>query len=79
LSRFPLLLTAVAAIALAGGAATAATSSEADRAEQKREQMIAKLEKKYGQRLEACSRGQTAACAEANRISGEIALLRKER
>jgi hypothetical protein len=71
--------TALAAIVLAGGAAAAATSSEADRAAQKREQMIAKLEKKYGQRLEACNRGQTAACAEANRISGEIALLRKER
>lgn len=79
MSRFPLLPTAVAAIALAGGAATAATSSEADRAAHKREQMITKLQKKYGQRLEACNRGQTAACAEANRISGEIALLRKER
>lgn len=66
-------------MALAGGAVAAATSSEADRAAHKREQMIAKLEKKYGQRLEACNRGQTAACAEANRISGEIALLRKER
>ena len=66
-------------MALAGGAAAAATSSEADRAAHKREQMIAKLEKKYGQRLEACNRGQTVACAEANRIGGEIALLRKER
>lgn len=79
MSRFPLLLTALAAMALAGGAAAAATSSEADRAAHKREQMIATLEKKYGQRLEACNRGQTVACAEANRISGEIALLRKER
>lgn len=79
MSRFPLLLTAVGAMALAGSAAAAATSSEADRAAHKRAQMIAKLEKKYGQRLEACNRGQTAACAEANRISGEIALLRKER
>lgn len=79
MSRYPLLLIAPAAIALAGGAARAASPSEADRAAHKREQMIAKLERKYGQRLEACSRGQTAACAEANRISGEIALLRKER
>lgn len=77
--RYPLLLTALAAIAVAGGGARAASSSEADRAAHEREQMIAKLEKKYGQRLEACNRGQTAACAEANRISGEIALLRKER
>lgn len=79
MSRFLLLLSALGVITLSGGTAGAASQSEADRAADKRAQMIAKLEKKYGQRLEACNRGQTSACAEANQISGEIALLRKER
>lgn len=64
---------------LSSGIAEASSLSEADRAAHKREAQIAKLEKKYSRQLEACNRGQTAACAEANRISGEITLLRKER
>lgn len=64
---------------LSSGIAAAASQSEAERATHKREALIAKLEKKYSRQLEDCNRGQTAACAEANRISGEITLLRKER
>lgn len=74
-----LLLSALGCIALSGGIAVAASQSEAERAMHKRDAMIAKLEKKYGHQLEACNRGQTAACAEANRISGQIELLRAER
>lgn len=77
--RYLLLLCALAAVVLSAGAANAASQTETDRAARKREAMIAKLEKKYGRQLEACNRGQTAACAEANRISGTIALLRQER
>lgn len=65
-------------MALPGGnAAAAASPSEAGHAAHKRAQVIARLEKKYNRRLEECNRGQTAACAEANRISGEIMLLRQ--
>lgn len=70
-------------MASAGPVPAATASSEArenpDHATRKRDDKIGKLEKKYGRRLEACNRGETAACAEANQISGEIALLRAER
>jgi uncharacterized membrane protein len=78
-SRSLLLIAVLGAATLPSGIAAAAGQSEADRAAHKREAVIAKLERKYGRQLEACNRGQTAACAEANRISGEITLLRKER
>lgn len=59
------------------------SQSEADenrgRAMRKRDEKIARLEKKYDRRLKACNRGQTAACAEANQLSGAIAALRNER
>lgn len=59
------------------------SQSEADenrgRAMRKRHDKIRKLEKKYNRALEACNRGQTAACSEANQISGEIERLRAER
>lgn len=77
---FRSLLSAVlGAMVLSGGTAAAASQPETDRGAQRREALIAKLERKYSRQLEACNRGQTAACAEANRISGEIVLLRKER
>ncbi|MBX9883972.1 MAG: hypothetical protein K2X68_03260 [Novosphingobium sp.] len=59
------------------------SQSEADenrgRAMRKRDAKIRTLEKRYGRRLEACNRGETAACAEANRLSSEIAELRAKR
>lgn len=59
------------------------SQSEADenrgRAMRKRDEKIRKLEKQYSRRLAACNRGETAACADANRISGEIEALRAER
>lgn len=78
MSRF-LLSAVLGVVVLSSSVAAAAGQSDADRAAHKREALIARLERKYSRQLEACSRGQTAACAEANRISGEIALLRKER
>ncbi|WP_298189482.1 hypothetical protein [Novosphingobium sp.] len=59
------------------------SQSEADRnrgrAMRKRDGKIRKLEKKYNRALEACNRGETAACSEANQLSGEIEQLRAER
>lgn len=59
------------------------SQSEADenrgRAMRKRDEKIKRLEKRYNRSLAACNRGQTAACADANQLSGEIAQLRKER
>ncbi|WP_292928396.1 hypothetical protein [Novosphingobium sp. PASSN1] len=59
------------------------SQSEADenrgRAMRKRDDKIRKLQKKYNRSLEACNRGETAACAEASKISGEIEALRAER
>lgn len=59
------------------------SQSEADRnrgrSMRKRDEKIRKLEKKYNRSLEACNRGETAACAEANHLSGEIEQLRAER
>lgn len=59
------------------------SQSEADqnrgRAMRHRDEKIRKLEKKYNRRLEACNRGETAACSEANQISGEIERLRAKR
>ncbi|MBX9661734.1 hypothetical protein [Novosphingobium sp.] len=74
-----LLFSVLGVMVLSSGIAEASSQPEADRAAYKREALIAKLERKYSRQLEACNRGQTAACAEANRISGEITLLRKER
>ena len=45
----------------------------------KRDEKIHKLEKKYNRRLEACNRGETAACAEAKDLSSEIEQLRAKR
>ena len=62
-----------------------ATTSQAEadrnrgRAMRKRDQKIKKLEKQYNRRLEACNRGETAACSDANQISGEIEQLRAKR
>ncbi|WP_421851339.1 hypothetical protein [Novosphingobium sp.] len=71
------------AAASTGPVAVAADTSHASestsRAIRKRDEKIRKLEKKYSRRLEACNRGETAACAEANQISGEITLLRADR
>lgn len=59
------------------------SQSEADqnrgRAMRHRDDKIRKLEKRYNRRLEACNRGETAACSEANQISGEIEQLRVKR
>ena len=59
------------------------SQSEADenrgRAMRKRDDKIRKLEKKYNRSLKACNRGETAACAEANQLSGEINQLRAAR
>ncbi len=59
------------------------SQSEADenrgRAMRKRDGKIRKLEKKYNRALQACNRGETAACAEANQLSGAINQLRAER
>lgn len=67
------------------GAVDLATTSQAEadrnrgRAMRKRDEKIARLEKRYNRRLAACNRGETAACAEANQLSGEITQLRTER
>lgn len=79
MSRFLLLFTAPGVIALSGGIAAAASKSEAEHTAHKRAAMIAKLERTYSRRLEECNHGQTAACAQANQIRGEIAQLRTER
>ncbi len=59
------------------------SQSEADenrgRAMRKRDEKIRKQEKKYDRALKACNRGETAACSEANQISGELERLRAER
>nr|WP_240481519.1 hypothetical protein [Novosphingobium fuchskuhlense] len=59
------------------------SQSEGDRnrgrAMRKRDEKIHKLEKKYNRRLEACNRGETAACAEAKDLSSEIEQLRAKR
>ena len=59
------------------------SQSEADenrgRAMRKRDEKIAKLQKRYSRRIEACNRGETAACSEASQISGEIEALRAKR
>ena len=59
------------------------SQSEADenrgRAMRKRDGKIKKLEKKYNRALQACNRGETAACSEANQLSSEIGRLRGER
>jgi hypothetical protein len=43
------------------------------------DERIAKLQKRYNRRIEACNHGETAACSEASQISGEIEALRAER
>ncbi|WP_421836464.1 hypothetical protein [Novosphingobium sp.] len=53
--------------------------SDGSRTIHKRAAALAKLEKRYNRRLEACNRGETAACAEANQISGLIMALRVQR
>ena len=59
------------------------SQSEADenrgRAMRKNDEKIRKLQKKYNRMLDACNRGETAACSEANQISGEIEQLRVQR
>ncbi len=82
-----LFLAPLAALILSGGLASAAMATPGPpdagenrgRAVHERNEKIRKLEKRYNRRLEACNRGETAACAEANRISGEITALRAER
>ena len=59
------------------------SQSEADenrgRAMRKRDDKIRKLQKKYNRQIEACNRGQSAACSEASNLNGEIEALRAER
>jgi len=59
------------------------SQSEADenrgRAMRKRDERIRKLQKRYNRRIEACNRGETAACSEASEINGEIEALRARR
>ncbi|MEI6640682.1 MAG: hypothetical protein WCL10_01505 [Novosphingobium sp.] len=59
------------------------SQSEADenrgRAMRKRDERIAKLQRRYNRRIEACNRGETAACSEASEISGEVSALRAQR
>ncbi len=56
------------------------SQSEADenrgRAMRKRDDKIKKLQRRYNHQTEACSRGESAACAQAARINGEIEELR---
>ena len=59
------------------------SQSEADenrgRAMRKNDDKVRKLQKKYNHRMDACNRGETAACSEASQISGEIEALRSRR
>jgi len=59
------------------------SQSEADenrgRAMRKRDGKIKKLQHQYNHRMDACSRGESAACADAARIAGEIEDLRTQR
>ena len=79
--RSLLLLCTLGALALPGGVVRAETAHDVKpgREAQKRAHEIEKLEKKYSRRLADCTRGQTAACADANQISGLIETLRAER
>lgn len=79
--RTLLFVCSLGALVLADSAARAETVSDArpSREAQKRAHEIEKLEKKYTRRLADCTRGQTAACAEANQISGMIEKLRAAR
>lgn len=56
------------------------SQSEADenrgRAMRKNEQRLSKLEQQYNRQLESCRRGQSAACADAQRTDSEIAQVR---
>ena len=59
------------------------SQSEADenrgRAMRKRDDQIRKLQRRYNRRIEACNQGESAACAEASQINGEIEELRAKR
>ena len=59
------------------------SQSEADenrgRAMRKRDGRIKKLQRRYNQRMAACTKGESAACAEAAQINGEIEDLRSQR
>ena len=59
------------------------SQSEADenrgRRMRKHDDKIRKLQKRYNRQMDACNRGETAACAQASEISGEIEALRSER
>ncbi len=59
------------------------SQSEADenrgRAMRKNDDKVRKLQKKYNRRMDACNRGETAACSEASQLSGEIESLRSKR
>ena len=59
------------------------SQSEADenrgRRMRKNDERVRKLQKRYNRQMDACNRGETAACSEASQISGEIAALRSER
>ena len=56
------------------------SQSEADenrgRKMRKRDGKIKQLQRRYNHRMDACSRGESAACADAARINGEIEDLR---
>ncbi|MFM9935690.1 MAG: hypothetical protein ACKVOL_05770 [Novosphingobium sp.] len=56
------------------------SQSEADenrgRAMRKRDGKVKKLQREYNHRMDACNRGESAACADASRINGEIEDLR---
>lgn len=57
------------------------SQSEADenrgRAMRKHDEKVARLQRQYNQRMAACTNGQSAACADASRINGEIEDLRE--
>jgi len=59
------------------------SQSEADenrgRAIRKRDDKIRNLQRQYNRRIEACNRGESAACAQASRLNGEIEDLRSRR
>jgi hypothetical protein len=57
------------------------SQSEADenrgRAMRKRDGKVKKLQREYNRRMDSCNRGESAACADAARLNGEIEDLRR--
>jgi hypothetical protein len=76
---------ATAPVRVGSRAVDLATTSQSEADENRGRRMrqndkkIRKLQKKYNRQIDACNRGETAACSEASEISGEIDALRSER